>query len=863
MTAAVQIPMVEVPERKRGVGVLELLGPRGRVELPLAGVEISATVSSFVAEVTVRQTFKNPHPEALEAEYVFPLAGGCAVSRFELKVAGRVVVGKVEERGEARRQYQQAIAEGKRAALLEQERSDVFTVKVGNLPPGEQAEVLIAYSERLAFFEDGAAELRLPLVVAPRYMAGAELPRAQAGSGVEADTDQVPDASRLSPPRLAEGFDPQVGLKIAVELLQEDGEGFDDLSCSQHATRTSAGKGSIQVQLARAERLDRDFVLRWRMGGAEVATGLQLFKAKGEEGYALLTLVPPRREGFLGLPRDVVFVLDRSGSMSGAKMASAARACALLLRTLGPRDRYGVMLFDDRVDWQDGTDGGKRLLAADEAGLEKGEAFLRGVTARGGTELDLAMREALAACARGEEGTRQPIAVLLTDGQIGDESSVLKRLQTSLGGARVFTLGVDSAVNAGFLKRLAASGGGTATFVEPGAALEDALRAVGREIGAPLVTDLELADVDAGADLATLAPAVLPDLFEGRASSVFFRAKKPGSVKVTGRFADGKKFSAKVKAQALAQPALAQLWARAQVVELEDRYRLAAAGLPARPGDSEEALKAEIVALACAHTLLTRFTAFVAVDQEVVNKGGQGRKVVQPVEMPAQWEMERAAVAAAPVANMLFAPPPPPGGAPQAFGAFDAKAMSTGAGMPMAPPSPVMPSPAAPPSMARAPMRKSEVGRMAARLMQAVGGMLGGGGRSADGEAKEEAARPATTAEAKALREALVELARALDALQAALSAGQVPAAAPLEQARAKLLQSLSTSAVGQRVPGLQRFLRSGCAELVAAIKAKAGTKALAALLARHRKAFDAARPELEAALGGAAGGKEPWESSI
>lgn len=861
MTAAVQIPMVEVPERKRGVGVLELLGPQGRVELPLAGVEISATVSSFVAEVTVRQTFKNPHQEALEAEYVFPLAGGCAVSRFELKVAGRVVVGKVEERGEARRQYQQAIAEGKRAALLEQERSDVFTVKVGNLPPGEQAEVLIAYSERLAFFEDGAAELRLPLVVAPRYMAGAELPRAQAGSGVEADTDQVPDASRLSPPRLAEGFDPQVGLKIAVELLREDGEGFDDLSCSQHATRTSAGAGSIKVQLARAERLDRDFVLRWRMGGAEVATGLQLFKAKGEEGYALLTLVPPRREGFLGLPRDVVFVLDRSGSMSGAKMASAARACALLLRTLGPRDRYGVLLFDDRVDWQDGTDGGKRLLAADEAGLEKGEAFLRGVTARGGTELDLAMREALAACARGEEGTRQPIAVLLTDGQIGDESSVLKRLQTSLGGARVFTLGVDSAVNAGFLKRLAASGGGTATFVEPGAALEDALRAVGREIGAPLVTDLELTDVDAGADLATLAPAVLPDLFEGRASSVFFRAKKAGSVKVTGRFADGKKFSAKVKAQALAQPALAQLWARAQVVELEDRYRLAAAGLPARPGDTEEALKAEIVALACAHTLLTRFTAFVAVDQEVVNKGGQGRKVVQPVEMPAQWEREQSAMASAPVANMLFAPPPP-GGPPPAFAAFDAKAMSsTGAGAPLPPPSPVMPSP----SRARGPMRKSEAGGMAARLKRAVGGMLGGGGHATDKESREEEAAPkVSAAETKALREALAELTRALDALQAALAAGQVPAAGPLEQARTKLLQALSTSPVGQQVPALQRFLRSGCAELLAALKAKAGAKALTTLLARHRKAFDAARPELEAALGGAAaGGKEPWESSI
>ena len=514
-----------------------MLGAQGRVELPLASVSISAKVSSLVAQVTVEQTFKNPHSESLEAEYVFPLGGGCSVGHFELRVAGRVVKGIVQERGEARRQYQQEISEGKRAAILEQERSNVFTVKVGNLPPGEEATVSLTYSERLSFFEDGAGELRLPLVVASRDMTGDELGRAQSGSGIASDTSKVPDASRLSPPRLAPGFDANLSLKLSVELLRDpnlerESIGFDELSCSQHATKTAMGKDSIQVSLARVEKLDRDFVLRWRMGGASVTSSLQDFTpenrgAKAENSYALITVVPPRRDGFLGLPREVVFVVDRSGSMQGVKMTSAATACSLLLRTLGPRDRFAVQAFDDVRDWMDNG----KFLAADEAGLEKGEAFLRTIDARGGTELDAALGDAIAALKflreSGESATgRLPIVVLLTDGQIGGESSVLERLQTMLGEVRVFTVGIDSAVNDGFLKRLAALGGGTATLVEPGSALEEALRAVGREIGAPLVTDLKIVEGKSGILVDTLAPHALPDLFEGRPRAPSSRSRQ-------------------------------------------------------------------------------------------------------------------------------------------------------------------------------------------------------------------------------------------------------------------------------------------------------------------------------------------------
>jgi len=216
-----RIPILELKgdELTRALGKLSLELAAGKVDLPLSSVSINARVAEKVAEVEVTQVFRNTYQEHLEAIYVFPLAGGSAVSHFELRVKDRIILGKVEERAEARRQYQKALKEGKRAAILEKERDDVFTVQVGNLPPGDEVTVRIRYSEILPFFEDGATELRLPTLVASRYIPGAALDRDPVGSGIAEDTDQVPDASRLTPPRLASGVDPATALTIKVELL--------------------------------------------------------------------------------------------------------------------------------------------------------------------------------------------------------------------------------------------------------------------------------------------------------------------------------------------------------------------------------------------------------------------------------------------------------------------------------------------------------------------------------------------------------------------------------------------------------------------------------------------------------------------
>ncbi len=635
-SSLIDLPLLDLPDEcLRQLGSLILGMGANKIDLPLSSVDINAKVIERVAQVTVKQVFQNNTADHMEAVYIFPLAAGSAISSFNMKVGDRVIKGVVEERAEARRQYQQAVDDGKRAAIMEQERDDVFTVQVGNLPPGEQVTIEISYAERLPFFEDGSCELRLPLVVAPRYIPGHELNRDSVGDGIVADTNLVPDASRITPPRLAPGVDAGTALTLKVELLLDEDSKIENLACSQHSTKTSLSSGEITVSLARTnERLNRDFVLRWQNASDDVKTSLVTYTAEDGQTYGLLSVMPPRRVGYLGAARDIIFVLDKSGSMEGIKMTSAVRACSILLNTLGPRDRFTIVAFDQRVEWMPGNR--TTFINADIAGIEKGEKFLRGISAQGGTEMDYALSNAfIAIAARAEKEGRMPSLVVLTDGEVGNESQIMQRVQTQIGDARLFVVGIDTAVNSGLLKRLANLGGGSAAFVEPGVQLEEALTAIGREIGAPLVTDIQVEDGDLSIDRSSISPSRIPDIFAGRASVSFLKLSgNKGKICVKGIRSDSKPFEIKVKAHKAEMPCIAQLWAKTHIVDFEDDYRVNPA--------ARESLKAQIVELAVKHSLLTKFTAFVVVDEsEVVNKTGDSRKIVQPAEMPESWAEEQ------------------------------------------------------------------------------------------------------------------------------------------------------------------------------------------------------------------------------
>jgi Ca-activated chloride channel homolog len=603
--------------------------------LPLIAMDVDARVAGVIATIEVAQTFVNTTGAAIEATYIFPLPDRAAVHRFKMEVAGRVIDGVIDERGAAREQYDQAIAAGHRAAITEEERPGVFTMRVGNLMPGDAATVRLSLVGPLPV-DDGEVSFRFPLVVAPRYIPGSALGGDQAGLGRALDTDLVPDASRISPPVLLPGCPNPVRLGLRVAL--EDGV-LRDVASSLHAVTASRRDAQV-IEVQPGERLDRDFILRWRIDGSELASSLVCADdAGGGGGSFALTIVPPSTTAVAAKPRDVVFVIDRSGSMGGWKMVAARRAAARMIDTLTSRDRFCAIAFDDRVDMVPAS----TLVDASDRNRFRAVEALSRIDARGGTEIAQPLRLAIGALLGGT-ADRERVIVLVTDGQVGNEDQILRELAPTLRNVKMFTLGIDQAVNAAFLRRLAAAGGGLCELVESEDRLDAVMAKVHRRIGTPIATELALRATGLELERGTVAPAKLPDVYAGAPVVVLGRyrgaAPSGAAIEITGTtMGDPFQMTVALASAAKAASWLAASWARAHIRDLEDQY---AAG--ARPE-----LEQQIVRVSKQFSVLSRFTAFLAVDRsQVVNKGGVLHQVVQPVEKPAGWTMPMAAMAPAP-----------------------------------------------------------------------------------------------------------------------------------------------------------------------------------------------------------------------
>jgi Ca-activated chloride channel family protein len=638
-----------------------------RGPLPLKALEVQAKLEGLIGEVSVTQTFVNTHAEPLEATYIFPLPDRAAVTRFRLEVAGRVVEGVLKERAAARRDYEQALQAGHRAAITEEERPNVFTMRVGNLPAGQTATVHLTLAGPLVY-DNGEVTFRFPLVVAPRYIPGTPLSGRSVGDGVEVDTDAVPDASRIAPPVLLPGYPNPVRFSLSVDVCAT-GMPVQNLRSSLHAiVADQVDDGLVRLAVQPGERLNRDFILRYQLGTETVQTSLTLVPdaADAREGTYLLTVVPPTWQARMQKPRDVVFVLDRSGSMSGWKMVAARRALGRMVETLTERDRFAVVAFDDRIETLSAAP--QALVEATDRQRFRTLEWLAQIDARGGTE----MAQPLDWAVRNLTGQRDRVLVLVTDGQVGNEDQILNLLGQRLQGIRIFTLGIDRAVNEAFLKRLAALGGGSCDVVESEDRLDEVMGKVQRRIGTPLLTGVQFEAGGVRLEADAQVPARLPELYAGVPLQVMgrYRGAPEGSVVLRATDDAGRTLSQTVVGRVGRNPALAQVWARGRLRDLEDRWVVGGQESPAE-------LEKKIVALSLAFGVLCRFTAFVAVDRsEVVNEGGQQQRLVQPVEAVDGWkvqEMAARSIGALPAAPMLAmrsafggpaakrrkAPPPP------------------------------------------------------------------------------------------------------------------------------------------------------------------------------------------------------------
>ena len=603
-----------------------------RGHLPLEAMDVHARAVGLDVRIDLRQTFRNTLAEPIEATYIFPLPDRGAVTGFRLRVGERVVEGVIDERGAARRNYDDAIRAGHRAAIAEEERPDVFTVRVGNLMPGQAASIELDLVGALAL-ERNEATFRFPLVVAPRYIPGAPLPGESVGEGVASDTDAVPDASRITPPVLLPGYPNPVRLKLRVDI-DPSGLPMSQLRSSLHAVvENGHGAGARSVELRPGERLDRDFILRWALGDGAVRTSLVVAPDREGQGASFaLTVLPPEVAGG-ERPRDVVLVLDRSGSMGGWKMVAARRAAARLVDHLSEADRFAVLAFDDRIDAPRGLPADALVPASDRNRFRAIE-FLATLDARGGTEMAEPLTRA-ATLLGGGYRDRERIVLLVTDGQVGNEDQILRELAPHLRGARVFAVGVDRAVNAGFLGRLGELGAGGFELVESEDRLDDVMDRVQRKIGTPVVTELSIAEGGLDIEPGTVMPARLPDLIAGTPIVIRGRLRKrtaDGALALRGADRTGARWQEAVRArEAVAGGPEAALWARAAIRHLEDTYAI---------GGADPSTINRIVDISKRFSVLSRFTAFLAVDKsEVVNRGGKLHRSTQAVEPASGWDM--------------------------------------------------------------------------------------------------------------------------------------------------------------------------------------------------------------------------------
>ncbi|MFC4532207.1 VIT domain-containing protein [Sphaerisporangium dianthi] len=662
------------PAPGAGLGALRT----GKGNLPLESVGVEASITALTCGVEVTQGFRNPYDVPLEATYIFPLPDRAAVTAFRMEADDRVVEGELKERGQARQDYDRAIARGQRAAIAEEERPDVFTMRVGNIVPGERVTVRLTLSQPLPY-EDGAATFRFPLVVAPRYIPGAPLDDLSAGDGVAADTDAVPDASRVTPPVLLPGFPNPVRLSLTARV---DPAGLDltEMRSSLHVVTEEEGV----VRVRPGERLDRDFVLRLAFAASSALTlvpdpgenpGERSAQARGSEegaggreadgdGTFVLTVLPPPETEARRRPRDVALLLDRSGSMTGWKMVAARRAAARIVDTLTSADRFAVLSFDSVVERPEDLDAG--LVPATDRNRYRAVEHLARLEARGGTEMLQPMEQALDLL---DDPGRERVLVLVTDGQVGNEDQMLERLGRRLAAVRVHTVGIDRAVNAGFLGRLAGLGAGRCELVESEDRLDEAMEHIHRRIGSPLVTGLSLkAD---GLEVVPGGVTHLGSLYPGVPLTVYgrFRGAARGALTVHGLREDGGPWEQRLDGTPAQGEAPRAIWARAHLRRLEDRYAV-----------GEHTLEQEIIATSLRHGVLCRFTAFVAVDTRVVAEGGPGHRVVQPVEIPSGWEAPGLAAPMAAAAPMAFTTA---AAAPAVFSADrDGRLMAGGSGTP-------------------------------------------------------------------------------------------------------------------------------------------------------------------------------------
>ncbi|MDQ5846097.1 MAG: VIT and VWA domain-containing protein, partial [Acidobacteriota bacterium] len=471
-------------QQNEGPGALQILDPNGKPkgECPLKQTTVKAEISGFLSRVVVTQEFENPFKEKIEAVYTFPLPQNAAVDDMTMLVGDRTVRGKILRREEAAAVYEAAKAGGQVASLLNQERPNIFTQSVANILPGEKVKITISYIETLKY-ENGAYEFVFPMVVGPRYIPGTSTNDASRGNGASADTNRVPDASRITPKAIPAGM--RAGHDVSLDITVDAGVSIDEISSKTHAIdmeRPFATRAHVKLKDSSVIP-NKDFVLRYDVAGKSITDALLTHRSVSG-GFFTFILQPPEKVTVEDVtPKELVFVLDTSGSMNGFPIEKAKETMKLALDNLYPADTFNLITFagDTQILFPE-------PVPATPENLRKAQAFLESRSGGGGTEMMKAIKAALEAS---DSQNHVRIVCFMTDGYVGNDMEIISEVQKHPN-ARVFSFGIGGSVNRFLLEKMAEKGRGEVEFV----ALSDdgsaAARRFHERVRNPLLTDISI-----------------------------------------------------------------------------------------------------------------------------------------------------------------------------------------------------------------------------------------------------------------------------------------------------------------------------------------------------------------------------------
>lgn len=597
----------EIPPEQNQSPYFLIQGDPSNVDsMPLHSTSAEVSIAGVIADVKVTQRYKNVGKKPLEAIYVFPASGQTAVYGMTMTIGERVIRAQIQRREDARQNYEQAKTEGKSAALLEEHRPNVFQMNVANILPGDEIQVELQYTELLVP-EAGLYSFVYPTVVGPRYSTNHS-------SQVQAPKNWVKN------PHLPQGADPLIPFQIQIHL--SGGLPIEEMTSPSHSIQVEYNdQNSVSAQLKDQERNggNRDFILQYRLQGSAIESGLLLHRGE-EENFFLLMMQPPTQVAPSEVPpREYLFVVDVSGSMKGFPLDVTKSLLNNLVKSLRPVDRFNVLLFA-------GTSAvmAPRSLSATPENLQRFHKFIAEQQGGGGTQLLPAMKQAFQMPqANGSSRTM----VIVTDGYIDVEEEVFELIREKLGDTNIFTFGIGSSVNRHLIEGMARVGMG-----EPLVVLNEYDASIQAEkfrkyIQYPVLTDIQ---VDFGDfEIYDLEPPHIPDLFAERPVVLVgkWKGNAEGIISLKGRRGDSNFSKELVLSPDVSQTshqALPQLWARKRIEMLSDFNKLI---------ETDQRIE-QVTALGLKHSLLTKYTSFLAVDERIRNPNEAPHTVQQPLPLP-------------------------------------------------------------------------------------------------------------------------------------------------------------------------------------------------------------------------------------